>query len=272
MDKKFWDYITRVTVLTMTIMSIFLVIYLLFDKNYLVDETYSLILIIGISGIIEITFALFMRIKSNVNRNEIYKLNKLMEYSKKRKELEEEIDLLTRELLHSDLAEYLDVNRLVFAGQNAIDINKSINYDSFLNQFGLLSEKIEMRKNSAVFLTPFTNEGEELFSMCQKILSGVDIFLQKTDNYVEKEDIMMNIVSLIVQSEIVVVNINGRNPNVYYELGIAHAIGKPTILLSKAKFDLKDIGFDIRQKRIIIYKSKSDLEKQLLYQVSRMRT
>ena len=95
--------------------------------------------------------------------------------------------------------------------------------------------------------------------------------MQRTDNYVEKEDIMMNIVSLIVQSEIVIVNINGRNPNVYYELGIAHAIGKPTILLSETKFESDDIAFDLRQKRIIMYSSMQDLEQQLLYQISRLK-
>ena len=80
----------------------------------------------------------------------------------------------------------------------------------------------------------------------------------------------MNIISLLVQSEIVIVNINGRNPNVYYELGIAHAIGKPTILISDSSF-AEEIGFDIRQKRIIMYESINDLEKQLLYQVSRLK-
>ena len=96
--------------------------------------------------------------------------------------------------------------------------------------------------------------------------------LKKTDNQVEKDDILMNIVSLIVKAELIIVNINGQNPNVYYELGIAHAIGKPTILLSRTNLGLEDIGFDIRQKRIIMYRSDRELEQQLLYQVSRIKS
>lgn len=131
--------------------------------------------------------------------------------------------------------------------------------------------QLKIKENSAVFLTPFNKSGNQLFQTCQSILSDLDIFLQRTDNRVEKDDILMNIVSLIVQSEIVIANIDGRNPNVYYELGIAHTLGKPTILLSESS-SLEDVGFDIRQKRIIIYHSKEDLEKNLLYQINRIRS
>lgn len=272
MDNKKRKYFIQII---SSIISVFVVIVSIFAINGKQLENMhsyitTIIICISASIIVEVLFYFIQR-TMNSSKKETYKLDKLIRYSKKRKELEEEISLLTRELMHSDLSEYLNVNRLVFEGQNIIGNNKSINYKVFLKQFGLLNDNIEIRKNSAVFLTPFTEEGEHLFRDCQKILSNVDIFLQRTDNYVEKEDIMMNIVSLIVQSEIVIVNINGRNPNVYYELGIAHAIGKPTILLSETKFESDDIAFDLRQKRIIMYSSMQDLEQQLLYQISRLK-
>lgn len=228
-----------------------------------------LALILSIGTMI-MSIATFIRAILIRNGREIYKFDKLISYSKKRKELDEEIRLLTYELMNSDLSEYLDINRLIFQGQDMAVNNTSINYNTFLEQFGLSKEKLTMKEHSAIFLTPLTDEGERLFKQCCDILNSVGIFLQTTVNHVEKEDIMMNIVSLIVQSEIVIANIDGRNPNVYYELGIAHAIGKPTILLSKTNFDLNNIAFDIRQKRIIMYSSFEDLEKQLLYQVTRL--
>lgn len=265
MGKRTNDYII---VLIAVFVSIILSVLSFNDRM----ERNALLLIIYMVVIFVIVYIFWIRLRFNRKNKEINTLSKLLEYSKKRTEIEEEIRLLTKQLERSDLSEYLDMNRLVFAGQNEIGRNVGINYNSFLTQFGLLNEEIEVRKNSAVFLTPFNTEGEELFRECQKILSDLDIFLQKTDNYVEKEDILMNVVSLIVKSEIIIVNINGRNPNVYYELGIAHAIGKPTILLSKIDFGLDDIGFDIRQKRIIMYRSSKDLEQQLLYQVSRIKS
>ena len=272
MDNKKRKYFIQIISSIISVFAVIVSIFAINGKQLENMHSYITTIIIGISAsiIVEVLFYFIQR-TMNSSKKETYKLDKLIRYSKKRKELEEEISLLTRELMHSDLSEYLNVNRLVFEGQNIIGNNKSINYKVFLKQFGLLNDNIEIRKNSAVFLTPFTEEGEHLFRDCQKILSNVDIFLQRTDNYVEKEDIMMNIVSLIVQSEIVIVNINGRNPNVYYELGIAHAIGKPTILLSETKFESDDIAFDLRQKRIIMYSSMQDLEQQLLYQISRLK-
>jgi hypothetical protein len=41
-----------------------------------------------------------------------------------------------------------------------------------------------------------------------------------------------------------------RNPNVFYELGLAHAIGKPAILVAKTE---EDIPFDLRHVRVIVY-------------------
>lgn len=271
MDRKNRDYILQVLAIIISILSIFITMFVLLHDMLNSEKINNYFILICILIVIELCAILAIRVKKYDSNNEIHTLNKLLEYSKKRKELEEEINLLTRELLHSSVSEYLDVNRLVFSGQYESEYNKSINYELFFKEFGIEKEKIEIRKNSAVFLTPFSKEGEELFNTCQKILGDIDIFLQKTDNYVEKEDIMMNIISLIVQSEIVIVNINERNANVYYELGIAHAIGKPTILISESKFSLEEIGFDIRQKRIIMYNSIHDLEKQLLYQVSRLK-
>jgi hypothetical protein len=41
-----------------------------------------------------------------------------------------------------------------------------------------------------------------------------------------------------------------RNPNVFYELGLAHAIGKPAILVSRKE---EDIPFDLRHIRVVVY-------------------
>ena len=86
----------------------------------------------------------------------------------------------------------------------------------------------------------------------------------------------MNIIAQIVRAEFVIANIDGRNPNVYYELGIAHAIGKPTILISNVDFPdtniEDDIGFDIRQKQIVLYRNEAELEKKLIAQISRIRS
>lgn len=237
-------------------------------------EGYKVILLISIIIIfllIECMILLWIKYPKQKISLEVEKLNKLISYNQKRKEIQQEIDRLTKELMESDVMQYVDVNRLVFDGQGGENNDNLIDYNNFFAQFGIQKDNIKTRKGSAIFLTPFDYEGDKLFVECQKILSNMDIFLQRTDNLVEKDDILMNIVTMIIQSELVIVNINGRNPNVYYELGIAHAIGKQTILISKANYSMEDIGFDIRQRKIIMYKNLEDLEKQLLYQINKLK-
>lgn len=40
------------------------------------------------------------------------------------------------------------------------------------------------------------------------------------------------------------------NPNVFYELGLAHALNKPVVLVSSNE---DDVPFDLRHIRVIIY-------------------
>ncbi len=54
----------------------------------------------------------------------------------------------------------------------------------------------------------------------------------------------------IEQAEIVIAEITPANPNVFYELGYAHALGKPTILLAQRGAELP---FDIRSFRVVFY-------------------
>jgi hypothetical protein len=54
----------------------------------------------------------------------------------------------------------------------------------------------------------------------------------------------------INRARLLVVELTGRNPNVFYELGIAHSVGKEAILLSQS---IDDVPFDLRHLRCIIY-------------------
>jgi hypothetical protein len=55
-------------------------------------------------------------------------------------------------------------------------------------------------------------------------------------------------------AQVLVAELTTRNPNVYYELGLAHALGKPVVLISS---DEGDVPFDLRHIRVIYY-DKSD--------------
>jgi hypothetical protein len=91
--------------------------------------------------------------------------------------------------------------------------------------------------------------GFEVFRMDEKAGPGV---------------IFQDIQREIEQSKIVIAEITPPNPNVFYELGYAHALRKPTILL--AQRDCK-LPFDIQSFRVVFYNDtiggKSDVERNL---------
>lgn len=61
---------------------------------------------------------------------------------------------------------------------------------------------------------------------------------------------MQDVVSLIDKSRIVICDCTGRNPNVFYEAGIAHALGREVILITQVE---SDIPFDLRHLRYVSY-------------------
>lgn len=54
-------------------------------------------------------------------------------------------------------------------------------------------------------------------------------------------------------SKVLVAELTNRNPNVFYELGLAHALNKPVVLVSSNE---TDVPFDLRHIRVIYYDVK----------------
>jgi len=54
----------------------------------------------------------------------------------------------------------------------------------------------------------------------------------------------------ITSAKVLVAELTGRNPNVFYELGLAHALEKPVVLVSSNQ---SDVPFDLKHIRVIYY-------------------
>ena len=54
----------------------------------------------------------------------------------------------------------------------------------------------------------------------------------------------------INKAKVLVAELTTKNPNVFYELGLAHALRKPVILISSNQ---DDVPFDLRHIRVILY-------------------
>ena len=70
------------------------------------------------------------------------------------------------------------------------------------------------------------------------------------DDVFTPTDILVDIWQSINIADFVIADITGRNPNVLYELGIAHTLAKPVLIISQSA---TDIPIDLSTRRVIIY-------------------
>lgn len=72
----------------------------------------------------------------------------------------------------------------------------------------------------------------------------------RADDIWEHSTIIQDIFSLIFRSSIVIADFSGKNPNVMYETGIAHTLGKLVIPISQS---IADVPFDMQHHRVLTY-------------------
>lgn len=103
-------------------------------------------------------------------------------------------------------------------------------------------------------MMPFGEHFEEYYSEIYKTAIEESGFKPKrADNLDRPTPIIRDIWEYINHSKILIADITGLNPNVMYELGLAHAITKPVIIISNS---IEIVPFDLRHLRILIYDSK----------------
>lgn len=72
----------------------------------------------------------------------------------------------------------------------------------------------------------------------------------RADDLYRPSSIVNDIWSYTKRAKVLLADLTGKNANVFYELGLAHALAKPAILVAES---MDDIPFDLRALRIIIY-------------------
>jgi hypothetical protein len=105
-------------------------------------------------------------------------------------------------------------------------------------------------------IMPFSAELSPIYDEHIRLVAAkMQISISRGDDFFNTNTISQDIWSAIFNAEVLIADCTGRNPNVFYEIGIAHAIGKPTILISQR---INDIPFDLQHIRTIIYECTQD--------------
>ncbi|PZU05995.1 MAG: hypothetical protein DI605_20510 [Sphingomonas sp.] len=114
-------------------------------------------------------------------------------------------------------------------------------------------ERIEPALVSAMM--PFDAAFAGVYASIQEACEAVGLRCRRADDIWENPAIIQDVVSLIDRSRVVVADCTGRNPNVFYEAGIAHTLGREVILITQ---NAADIPFDLRHLRYVPYLNNAE--------------
>jgi len=100
-------------------------------------------------------------------------------------------------------------------------------------------------------LMPFKEKLKEIYTEVYKpVCSENGIECWRVDEIARPGSITRDIVEGILDADIIIADLTTRNPNVFYELGIAHSTSNKTIMTAQSK---EDVPFDIAAYRVIFY-------------------
>lgn len=105
-------------------------------------------------------------------------------------------------------------------------------------------------ENLVSVMMPFEMAFDAVLDAIKKSCADVGMKCHRADDIWESSTIIQDIFKLIYSSSIVIVDFSGKNPNVFYEAGISHTLGKNVIPIAQ---NLDEVPFDLRHHRVLIY-------------------
>lgn len=181
--------------------------------------------------------------------------------------LQTAIFLAERDLMYSNAFGISFPKSFLELGEEEIEANAKSMTETYLNDELLTIEKLNrMVRINPIFegrdflindklvfmLSPFSEPFNTIFTdHIKPTVENIDnIKCYRADNIYDNKPIIEDIWKSINEASIIISELTGRNPNVFYETGIAHTVGKEVILITQT---IDDVPFDLRHLRCIVY-------------------
>lgn len=125
-------------------------------------------------------------------------------------------------------------------------------------------------KTFCFVLMPFSEAFEDVYKIgIKEACVNAGAYCERVDEQIFHERILDRVYNQIAKADLVIADMTGRNANVFYEVGYAHALGKLTILLTQSA---DDIPFDLKDFPHIVYGAKNsflrdELEKRVKHYI-----
>jgi hypothetical protein len=139
--------------------------------------------------------------------------------------------------------------------------------------FGEPNKNIQFQSDIFMIM-PFREAYDSIYkNVIVPTVNDMNLTIKRGDEFnTVSGQIISEVWAAINACRLVIVETTEENANVYYELGIAHTLGKPAILITQGK-KVEDFPFDIRHLRFIVYdntteggeKLEADLKQSIIW-------
>jgi hypothetical protein len=134
---------------------------------------------------------------------------------------------------------------------------------------GSADSKARLQDRETCFvMMPFTQIPKSYYELVYKpAIEAAGLTPRRADDIYAPSPIISDIWREVRRARVMLADLTFRNPNVMYELGLAHAVGKPVVMLTQ---NLADVPFDLQQYRLIPYSPlEPDWSKTLAGEITR---
>ena len=108
--------------------------------------------------------------------------------------------------------------------------------------------------NSCFVIMPFSpTYNTEYERVIRPAVEATGLACIRADEIYSKPQIMADIWKSIRSARLVIAELTGRNTNVFYEVGLAHTLGKPVIIITRNE---EDVPFDLKALRYVYYNTE----------------
>lgn len=174
--------------------------------------------------------------------------------------------------LTQDPGFFSDANHLLFEKKkedNMLYRTKLPDF-SFFEDMGIHLEEVKIDDKLVACLMPFNKKFDKVKNSISEACNSLGYKARRSDDELisDNTDIRRSIVKLILEAKVVVAVLDGRNPNVFYEIGIAQSMGKLVLMVANLNREEYQVygrrqPVDLLSNRLITYNSPSELKENL---------
>lgn len=227
----------------------------------------SIIIAVSVLSIVAVSFSM-IALWQTKRKNEQFHA-KLGYLISPQREFVEDLVYNSSRPLTEDSGFFVDTSHILFnssVGKDMIIKTKLPDF-TFFEDMGLFLPEIKINKKMAMCLMPFNRKFDKTKAIIAESCAQAGYEFHRSDDELlaDNTDIRKAIIRMVLEAQVVIAVLDGRNPNVFYEIGIAHSMGKLVLMVvNLSREDNRRQEVDLLSNRLITYNNPTELKEKLV--------